>query len=431
MARKYTIFKVLTRNLNKGFTLLELLVGLVIMSIVGVLAMNAFLEASSSFNQDKRNIDNNQNLSAILEIIGNDIRQAGEGITESNFPSIEFDTATASDVSDGLQSGSSKIVIRKAVRPQLTLCNSSPIPSGGAIPTTINVADTASANANCTFTAGAPTLFPSNGVTIAPFNTLIDIRQYRCQLDLLNSDYASETSDLCTTASATGREVLRAAISDGNGRIRTFNYYDDNFNAITSPNTYSITTAMTTGDPTNIPRNTTVPYPVGSPIYLIEERVYALDNTGNLTLAINGGNRQTLIKKIAQFKISARLYTNALDREVNPTPAPATVIAPATTISATDLVCPIVTGGDQPTAAAATTTNPQYICQFNYNTLASDVPMNWKTLAGVKISLQAKYDGTGRASESSTNARDIEQVKNDKLKLKAEAEYFPRNVLSR
>jgi type II secretory pathway pseudopilin PulG len=435
MAQKYTILKVLihnsskVRNSQQGFTLIELIAGLLMTLIVGSLAMNAFVDASTSFNKDKRNIESNQNLSAVLEIIGSDIRQAGEGINDSNFPVIEFsldpNNTNASTAANTLNpQASSRIIIRRSVSPTLTLCQDIP-GDGSALPNIINVADTVSTSTNCKFTAAAPALFPPSSVTSSPLNTLISTREYRCQLDQLNSEYLSTTSDLCGTASSTGSEVLRAAISDGNGHIRTFNYYDDNFNVTTSPTQYYIKTAMTAGDPTDVTKNKTVPYSVGSslPIYLIEERVYALDNSGNLTLTINGGTSQILIKKISQFNISARLYTNTLDRIVNPTPTvPATTSTPTvtTTISSSDFICP--TGSNQPTAAAATLANPQYICQFNYNTLATDVPMKWKQLAGVRVSLQAKYDGTGQSSTASDA---------DKAKLQSVAEYFPRNVLSK
>jgi prepilin-type N-terminal cleavage/methylation domain-containing protein len=436
MVQKYTILKVLIHNSSKsynsrqGFTLIELIVGLLIMVIVTGLAMNSFLQASTSFNKDKRNIESNQNLSAVLEIIGNDIKQAGEGINDVNFPVIEFSRdpdSTANTAANALNpQASSRIIIRRSVSPALTLCQN--ILANAALPTTMIVADTVSTNTNCKFTAAAPTLFPPSSVTTAPFSTLISTREYRCQLDQLNAEYLSTTSELCGTASSTGTEVLRAAISDGNGRIRTFNYYDDNFNATTSPVQYYINTSMTAGDPTDTARNKSIPYSAASglPIYLIEERVYALDNNGNLTLTINGGTSQTLIKKISQFNISARLYTNTTDRIVNPTPTvpattPAAGATPATTtISSSDFICP--TGSNQPAAAAATLANPQYICQFNYNNLGSDVPMNWKQLAGVRVSLQAKYDGTGQSSTASDT---------DKAKLQAIAEYFPRNVLSK
>ncbi|AFY96240.1 prepilin-type N-terminal cleavage/methylation domain-containing protein [Chamaesiphon minutus PCC 6605] len=436
MKRKYTILKVLIRNSNKGFTLLELLAGLIIMSIVGGLAMNAFLYASSSFNKDKKTIETNQNLSAVLEIIGNDIRQAGEGINDGSFPAIEFsldpNNTTASTAPNTLNSqASSRIIIRKSVQPQpLTLCQTIPV-NVNPLPTQLIIANSVTGtDPSCIFTytappSPAPAILPVSAALPVLWQTAINTRQYRCQLDNLNSNYLITATDLCVATKPTppsaDREQLRAAVSDGNGRIRVFNYSDDNF--LTFSTNYFISVGnddVGASTMSNDDRSKSVAYVPGSPIYLIEERVYALDNSGNLTLSINGGNRQTLIKKISQFNISARLYTNALDQAVNQTPTPPTVTSPATTVSASAFNCP-----NQPTSSSTppvSSTNPQYICQFNYNTLSTDVAMNWKQLAGVRVSLQAQYDGTGQNATASAA---------DLAKLRAQAEYFPRNVLSR
>jgi prepilin-type N-terminal cleavage/methylation domain-containing protein len=441
MATKYTILKVLIRNLSKsnhfkkGFTLIELIVGLLIMSIVGGLAMNAFIGASKDFSKDKKNIDSSQNLSAVLEIIGNDIKQAGEGINDGNFPVIEFSfdssntTASAAANTDNPQQ-SSRIIIRKAVHSQLTLCQQIPA-NINPLPTQLIIADSiVGTDPSCIFTftsppSPAPAILPVSSALPNAWQNAIDAREYRCQLDNPNSNYSTTAIDLCAalkpTPPSADLEQLRAAVSDGNGHIRVFNYADDNFL------TFSSNYFMSVGNDnagvstmSNDVRSAGVNYSSGSPIYLIEERVYALDNDGNLTLAINGGTPQTLIKKISQFNISARLYTNTLDRIINPTPTVPTVTAPATTISNTSFICPA--GSNQPTAAAATVTNPQYVCQFNYNTLATDVAMNWKQLAGVRVSLQARYDGTGQNATATDT---------DKAKLQAAAEFFPRNVLSK
>ena len=91
MAQKYTILKVILQIFSKahksdrGFTLIELIVGLSIMLIVSGLAMNALVEANAGFSKEKRNIESSQNMSAILEMIGNDIKQAGENISDNSF----------------------------------------------------------------------------------------------------------------------------------------------------------------------------------------------------------------------------------------------------------------------------------------------------------------------------------------------------------
>jgi prepilin-type N-terminal cleavage/methylation domain-containing protein len=450
MAQKYTILKVLIHNSNKGFTLLELLVGLIIMSVVGGMAMSAFVNTSVSFQKDKKNIDSNQNLSAILDIIGTDIRQAGEGINDGNFPTIEFglDSAntTASTAANTINpQASSKITIRKSVQPQpLTLCQSISA-NVSPLPTQLTIADSAvGTNPNCIFTytappSPAPAILPTSGSTPSAWLTAINAREYRCQLDNLNSNYLTTATDLCAstkpTPTSSDLEQLRAAVSDGNGHVRFFNYSNDNF--LTFSSSYYISVGNNdagVSTMSNDTRNKAVAYPPGSPIYLIEEKVYTLDNSGNLTLSINGGSPQTLSTGIAQFNISARQYTNALDQVVNPTPTiPATTAAsgstPATTtISASAFVCPTGTNyPNQPSTTTATLANPQYVCQFNYNTQATDVAMNWKTIAGVKISLQAKYDSTGQ-SATMTASNSTSQELN---RRSVAAEYFPRNVLSK
>jgi prepilin-type N-terminal cleavage/methylation domain-containing protein len=481
MDRKYTILKVLIRNSTKGFTLLELLVGLVIMSIVSGLALNAIVQNSTAFNKDKKNIETNQNLSAVLEMIGNDIRQAGENINDGNFPAIEFQVATAAETANtnGLVSGSSKIIVRRAVSASLTLCqniaaNSIATTSLTAAPTTaitplgtLTVADNAQVTAapNCAVGTATTPLFairpnanfvpnttpatvplPSpptgaNGtLTLVLPSALRQARDYRCQqvnpnpIIPYNSLAQPSNADFCPTTGIP--PSVRLAVSDGNGHMLILNQTGETDQTVGSYTKYGIQynasfVAGTIPDPAianNAIASTLNTFNSGDPIYLIEERVYTLvkdpsstaNQSGILTLSVNGGNPQPLIKGIANFNISARLYTDTLNQTVNPTPQVPTVTAPATTISATNFICP--TGANQPTSTAATTTNPQYICQFNYNTLATDVAMNWKQLAGIKVALQAKYDGTGENITATTA---------DTAKLRAAAEYFPRNVLSK
>jgi prepilin-type N-terminal cleavage/methylation domain-containing protein len=397
MAPKYTILKVLIQTSNKGFTLIELLVGLVITFIITGLAFDAFINSSNSFRNDQRNIDNSQNLSAILELVGNDIQQAGEQITEGSFPVIKIEPNTDSDS----MPGSSKITIRRALTSALTLCSDTL--AATTVTSLVVVADTPTqTNANCKvgdlstnvqkLTGSSPgALSPS---IIRPKNTLMVARKYRCKLDDPTIDYTAydttpytpDTIDFCLTSKPTpDLEKVRAAMSDTSGKIWTFDYTDDSYTATTNTATPPVTTTTasisvanmgtppTTGSPA-----TAVTYLVGTPIYLIEERIYTLDNAGNLNMQRDGGNPGTLIKGIWQFNVSAKVYTNTTDKIID----------------------------------------PNYIINFNPSTSG----YNWKTLAGIKVDLQAKYDGTGR--NATPTPADIE-------KLSARAEFFPRNVLSK
>jgi hypothetical protein len=410
MARKHTISKVLIRtSVTKGFTLIELLVGLSITFLIGGFAMNAFINASSMYSKDKRDIDSNQNLSAILEIVGIDVQQTGEQITDSNFPAVTFQPNTDT----GSMSGSSKITIRRALVPALTLCQ--PI-AVGATATTLVVADNSQANTSCqsgtlstnTSVADPPAAASALTPSISRPAPLMAARNYRCKLDNINGDYTAVNTDFCkTTPPSPSVEIVRAAISDQTGNIRTFNYTGDS----------DITIPATTATPpvAAIPKfNITIDslsastpvdngYVVGNPIYLIEERIYSLTSDGKLLLQVDAGTPQTLIKGIQKFNISARVYGDTSNKTSDTIDAATTPVAP-------NLL---------PKARRCDATIPYYICQFKSATYPTD---SWKTLQGIKIEIQGQYDPTGRSA--TPTQKDID-------KLTAVAEFFPRNILSK
>jgi prepilin-type N-terminal cleavage/methylation domain-containing protein len=448
MAQKYTILKVITQNFSrtnktsKGFTLIELIVGLSIMLIVGGLAMNALIQASTSFNKDKRSIDSSQNMSTILEMIGNDIKQSGENINDRNFPTIEFNVAAASETT--LKTGSSKIIIRRALTELLTLCEAIPAASDPTTRTSIVVADntpaTVTASANCdvgtsssklvaarpsteyeltTTTDPVPTTSLATSDLILP-KALRKVRDYRCQLDDPNPtvayDDVSRATDTFCASPASALEKLKIAVSNESGQFLIFNQTNETLGATGFTNTainkkYSIsvnTTGLDANAVANNTKNKAVAYAIKSPIYVIEERIYTLSTQGHLQLSINGAAPQTLTKKIDNFRVSAKTYTNSTDRIVEPTPA-------------SDICTDAAPFAAQPTTGSAD--SPKYICKLNYFTgVATTDKADWKTLAGIKVEIQTKYDGTGQ-NATATAA--------DTNKLYAASEFFPRNVLSK
>jgi prepilin-type N-terminal cleavage/methylation domain-containing protein len=475
MVQKYTILKQLIQNSSrvnkstKGFTLIELIVGLSIMLIVGGLAMNAFLQASTSFNKDKRSIDSSQNLSTILEIIGTDIRQAGESISDSKFPTIEFKVVNSSDPNDSnLMSGSSKIIVRRALTSSLTLCQNITAAQSLTGITDLIVGDStqAATSSNCGVATSSnplsvyrvapsvttpvtpttyypPTVavtnpYPSTRLALTLPVALRTVRDYRCELDDPNPTTAynsasNASTDFCATSPPTPTlEKLRIAVSDANGRILIFNETNETADSgagITGDEVsppvkkyrIAVNSTFSAGDLTAVPpippdpaikinSDNRVEYGIGSPIYVIEERVYTLTNKGYFQVSIDGKPPDILIKKIDNFRVSARQYTDSTTQTVNPTPTPTSNLCTDATPFAA-----------QPTTA--TVNSPKYICQFNYfTTTGATDNANWKTLAGIKIELQAKYDGTGKSATASTE---------DTNKLYAAAEFFPRNVLSK
>jgi prepilin-type N-terminal cleavage/methylation domain-containing protein len=463
MAQKYTILKVIIQNFSrtdktsKGFTLIELIVGLSIMLIVGGLAMNALIQASTSFNKDKRSIDSSQNMSTILEMIGNDIKQSGENINDRNFPTIEFKIVDTSDTIDKdgnplpvdirPKVGSSKIIVRRALTEPLTLCESIAAPSDPTTMTSIIVADntpaTVTASANCDVGTSSSKLVAarpsteyeltattdpvpatsfvtsSNPDLILP-RALRKVRDYRCQLDDPNPTVAyedvSRATDTFCASPASALEKLKIVVSNESGQFLIFNQTDETLGATGFTNTvtnkkYSIsvnTTGLDANAVANNTKNKAVAYAIKSPIYVIEERIYTLSTQGHLQLSINGATPQTLTKKIENFRVSAKTYTNSTDRIVEPTPA-------------SDICSDAAPFAAQPTTGSAD--SPKYICKLNYFTgVAATDKADWKTLAGIKVEIQAKYDGTGQ-NATATAA--------DTNKLYAASEFFPRNVLSK
>jgi prepilin-type N-terminal cleavage/methylation domain-containing protein len=491
MAQKYTILKVIIQNFSKinktskGFTLIELIVGLSIMLIIGGLAMNALIQASTSFNKDKRSIDSSQNLSAILEIIGSDIRQSGENINDSNFPVIEFVTNTDS----GSMANSSKIIVRRALTSRLTLCDSTFTPTATSIIVADNRPSTVTASPNCdvgtssnplsvyrvatTVTAPAtPTTVPVTTVPVItsyypqaagifnPYPTapaplalklplaLRKVRDYRCNTDPnINYDSAANAgADFCSLVPPLAQ--TRIAVSSSDGQLLIFNQTGEVVEAAsdttvnpeatvlppTSTKRYSIAVNrnFALGNATAVPpipadtaiannaKNSagTINYNIGDPIYVIDERVYTLASNGSFSVSVNGAPPEILIKKIANFRVSAKTYTNSTDRIVQPNPAAADVCADALPFAA------------QPTTGSES--SPKYICKFNYfDTVGLADRANWKTLAGIKVEIQTKYDRTGQDAEATNPLLDSAQVKESKTKLYAVSEFFPRNVLSK
>ncbi len=111
MSKSPRLFLLLASRLptQRGLTLIEILVS----SIVGVMVLGVALSFTVSnrnlFERDTDRIQVNQNLTAAIEIMGNDIRQAGERIAQGDFPAVEM---TATEL----------ILRRRPVSEELQLC---------------------------------------------------------------------------------------------------------------------------------------------------------------------------------------------------------------------------------------------------------------------------------------------------------------------
>jgi type II secretory pathway pseudopilin PulG len=405
--QKYTILKVLIQNSTKGFTVIELIFGLLIMLLIGGFTMNALIEAGNSFNKDKKDIQSAQNLTAVLELIGNDVKQSGERIiNDDNFPTIEIRQESSATLADGSPIQRSTLIVRRGLVPSaLTLCADIPVGTAAGI-TNLVVRDTTlpvGTNPGCNQN-------PAASLNPDPLRVAVN---YRCELGDPNYSY-TPGQDSCNPIPANPNNIPALqkgliAISRPGGNICMFEHTGENLAFSPTQSTLTVAALSTCAN--------TVAYNTNLPIYLIEERRYTLDTSGNLQVSVNGGTPSTLISGIAKFKVSARGYIST-----PATPLENRVIDPTGGGAAFACTAADVTAGVSP--SAGTNADPTYACRLNFGANVA----NWKQIAGVRIELQAKYDPTGRETYASAaaipNNKNIEQ-------LKASAEFFPRNVLSK
>jgi prepilin-type N-terminal cleavage/methylation domain-containing protein len=106
----------LTARRSEGFSLIELIVTMAISSIVISLASQALLRTQNSFAKDQKRVSSNQKMSSVLEIIGREIRQAGELITDPDFPTVQVKPLSA-----GANPAVSLIVYRAISNP-MSMC---------------------------------------------------------------------------------------------------------------------------------------------------------------------------------------------------------------------------------------------------------------------------------------------------------------------
>jgi type II secretory pathway pseudopilin PulG len=165
MAQQYMKWMLVSRTSNKGFTILEMIVGIAMTLTVSALALAALSNAESGFTKDKNKIEGGQKLSSVLDIVGRDIVQAGEQINEPKFPVIKV-------VDDG--SRGSKIVIYRALEEALSTCNALPASTAATSITVvmdqINFTSNTSCNAS-TVTTPTATSYPIHPSNVTAWNS--------------------------------------------------------------------------------------------------------------------------------------------------------------------------------------------------------------------------------------------------------------------
>jgi prepilin-type N-terminal cleavage/methylation domain-containing protein len=114
MVQQYMKCLLASRTSAKGFTLIEMIIGIALTVTVSGLALAALTNAEQGFSKDKNIIEGNQKLASVIDILGRDITQAGEEINDPKFPVF---TVTP----DGVNG--SRIIIYRGLESALSLCS--------------------------------------------------------------------------------------------------------------------------------------------------------------------------------------------------------------------------------------------------------------------------------------------------------------------
>jgi hypothetical protein len=154
MGQQYMKCLLVSRTSDKGFTVLEMMVGIAMTLTVSAIALAALSNAETGFSKDKGRIEGGQKLSSVLDIVGRDIVQAGEQINDPRFPVIRV--IPDADLNPLTNKGS-RIIIYRGLEEALSLCSSAPATNAltaGTATTTLSLTsidpDVRTENPSCT-----------------------------------------------------------------------------------------------------------------------------------------------------------------------------------------------------------------------------------------------------------------------------------------
>ncbi|MBE9174826.1 prepilin-type N-terminal cleavage/methylation domain-containing protein [Synechocystis salina LEGE 06155] len=256
------------RKNNRGVTLIELIVGIIIAGILIQLAYFAFSVNREMYLKDAAKNDTNQNLKTVFDIVGPTITQAGEGVgVDSSFPVVSIEPFPSS-------SDNSKLTVRQLrVSTKLRICQD--LAAGAQTSITVLTSDLA-APAGCVPVDGTGDNYPDDW---------LEWKSYR----------------------QSNGGTLRVYIYDGSGRLEPLSYtgetiFDAGGTAITgapTPNQVASASLTVTGTLANA-------YTAGGAtrLIIVEERTYQLNNNTFQTI-VDGGSPINLMNNVGRFTVRA------------------------------------------------------------------------------------------------------------------------------
>ncbi|MCT0252388.1 MULTISPECIES: Tfp pilus assembly protein FimT/FimU [unclassified Synechocystis] len=261
-----------TKHNNRGVSLVELIVGVIIGGILIQLAYFAFSVNREMYLKDAAKNNSNQNLKTVFEVVGPTITQAGEGIgTDPNFPVISI-----RPFPNG--STNSEIIIRQLkIATRLRVCED--ITAGTQTEITVLSADV-TAPAGCAPVDGNGDNYPD------------DLAQWKSYRESNGGN-------------------LRVYIYNGNGQGEFLNYaseaiYDTGGSAIAGTPSLGQVASAAIGVTGNLTNN----YTAGgsTQLLVLEERGYRLNET-TLQATIDGVSIN-VIDNVGQFTVTATVRQN-------------------------------------------------------------------------------------------------------------------------
>jgi len=339
--------------------------GFVILSF----AFSGFLSMRQSFVGDTGKADVNQRLKTIFASIGPDMIQVGEGLTDTAFPLLEIEQRTipAKLPERPSDTVTSDITIRRTLIPQtLTSCTA--------------------------ITAGSttqPLLVDEN-----PLNT----NSFCKRNDNDPIDGWPDTLKLWNQKRTNDPGTIQAYIYDPSTNKGEFFDYkgeiieDDKGNPV-KPNTTNITAVYKVNLDTNNHRWER-DYPVGSVIYLMDQRQYKVDEDNKLRLIVNDTQTFELAENTDKLDVTVTL------KKVN---KDSTTIEP---------LCKVITETGGPTSCTPSFPNPK--TEYKFNQIKS-------------IEISAKVFTKEDVDSDPNNQR--KDLRNEEDKTMSQ-KYYPRNAIN-
>jgi type II secretory pathway pseudopilin PulG len=389
MGREYMKWMLVLRTSNKGFTILEMMVGISMTLTVSALALTALSNAERGFSQDKSKIEGGQKLSSVIDIIGREIVQAGEQVNDPRFPVIKV-------TPDGARG--SRIIVYRGLEESLSLCSATAATNAltnGTAVTTLSLTSTDNAvqfaNSSCIVT-------PTN-LEVSPATnpiTYVEVSPATAPPTYVRT-YPKNVQPWRSRRIANGGK-LPFFLHDGQGRIQLANLTGET----------PVTAALPVPDFNNIglmiegpaPLSSFIPasdFPNRSTLNLLEKREYLICGD-ELKVRVNSpvdGDCLSASSIAVPFQVVA---TNITSMNITL----ATAVTPASTpVDNLNI--------NFPCAPATVPVGPQPLCPVPANTL------DWRQLRGVTVAIAAPNPDVNAFSPTS---------------IVASGRYYPRNILS-